>query len=627
MSMDIDADSPVAEGSTRTATPERQRSRPAWLRRDVFGVDAVVVLLLVIPLVIGLAAHMRWGLLYPPDSRYYVTMALRDMGKSPAEAMTQQLKVTGQPAESWYFSSADPVWRMVQPRMLYPLLSVPFVWMFGVSVGMAVVPALAMLITVLAVARLVQRRYGPFTALAAAGALTATGIAVWLPMALTDAPAVALVALILLRLPLGRRTSGRDLIWLGAYAAGLCMTRQVTPMIAGLVCGGWLWAFLFPAPGLPRRFRNEWLAPAAVVTGVSLVGQAAFSKAYPYNVTQQFLYASDQPTLHKALMNLPSLSWSLARSEVVYMLHNDHYLLVLMTAPLVYALIRFKDEMVGMFLGGAAGTAVLVLANGIPSGMRYESVLAPAAVLVFGALTERLGPVALRGGPVAEISPALIPRPAPPAPASAAPRAQSRREMLRIGTLAATCLAVLAGAVAWSATHGSGSVVALVPTSPASAAALADTTAAVVPADREPAEHILEDCFSQASIMSQGGLNWLYMIADWRHPLRYRPMGPSDPGWLHRAPDGTATIRFGDFTLPQQIRFGAALSLQNTVKPETLKVLWRRTSGFGEDVVFRVADQHGHEQTGRATVLYPLRPSVTGLVTRLVFDSPGGTAR
>lgn len=627
MSTDIDSDSPVSDGLTRTATPERRHGRHAWLRRDIFGVDAVVALLLVIPLVVGLASHMRWGALYPPDSRYYVTMALRDMGKSPAEALTQQLKVTGQPAESWYFSSADPVWRMVQPRILYPLLSVPFVWMFGVSVGMAVVPALAMMVTVLAAARLVQRRYGPFAALAAAGALAATGIATWLTMAITDAPAVALVALILLRLPLGRRTSGRDLIWLGAYAAGLCMTRQVTPMIAGLVCGGWLWAFLFPVQGRPRRFRNEWLAPAAVVTGVSLVGQAAFSEAYPYNATQQFLYAGDQPTLHQALLHLPSLSWSLARSEVVNMLHNDRYLLILMTAPLVYVLIRFKDEVVGVFLGGAAGTAVLVLANGVPSGMRYESVLAPVAVLVFGALTDRFGPAVLHGGLVPQTSPAQIPRPASPARSSDAPMVEPRREMLRIGALAMTCLAVLAGAVAWSATHGTRSVVAAVPTSPASAAALAGRGAAVVPVNQESAELVLQDCLSQASIMSQNGFNWLYMIVDWRHPLRYRPLHPSDPGWLHRAPDGTATIRFGDFTLPQQIRFGAALSLQNTVKPQSLKVLWRRTSPFGEDVVFRVADRQGHEHTGRATVLYPLRPLVTGLVTQLVFDSPRGAAR
>jgi hypothetical protein len=157
--------------------------------------------------------------------------------------------------------------------------------------------------------------------------------------------------------------------------------------------------------------------------------------------------------------------------------------------------------------------------------------------------------------------------------------------------------------------------------SPAAAAALAGTHFAVIPRNREPAELILRDGLSQAELMSQNIGNWLYMVADWRHPLRYRPQHPSDPGWSNRAPDGTAIIRFGDFTLRQQIRFGAALSLQGTVQPDTLEVLKRRTSRFGEDVTFRVADRRGHEHTGRATVLYPLRPMITGMITQLVFDS------
>jgi len=50
-------------------------------------------------------------------------------------------------------------------------------------------------------------------------------------------------------------------------------------------------------------------------------------------------------------------------------------------------------------------------------------------------------------------------------------------------------------------------------------------------------------------------------------------------------------------------------------------VLKRHTSRFGEDVTFQVADDKKHEHTGRATVLYPLRPLVTGLITQLVLDS------
>jgi hypothetical protein len=629
MSLDSDTRSQEADGSasggsaSEGASTRRRRWRPEWLRRrDILGVDAVVALLLVIPLGIGLAAHMRWGSLYPPDSRYYVTMALRDMGQSPADALNGQLKVTGWPAESWYFSSSDPVWRMVQPRMLYPLMSVPFVWMFGAPVGMAVVPALSMAVAVLAGARLVQRFYGPFAALAAAGIFAATGVSTWLSMAITDPLAVALVAVILLRLPLGRRTSRRDLVWLALYAVLLCTTRQVAPMTAGLVCGGWLWTAMFVPEDRPRRLarlRNEWLAPAAIVAGISLAGQEAFSWAYPYDVTQQFLYASDRPTLSGALLKLPSTAWSLTQSEVLNMLQNDRYLLFLMAVPLLYVLLRFKDVKTGLFLGGLAGTSVLVVANGVPSGMRYESVLAPVAVLLVGALVHDLGPIALSGS--GSEDPAGTERAEVPRPRGITSPAASRRAVLPTAGLAAICLTVVAGIVGWSATHGSRSVVGAVRTSPAAAAALAGSGHEVVPANQEPAALILQDGFSQATAMAANEGSWLYMIADWRHPIRYRPLAQTDPGWAFRAPDGTAIVRFGDFTQPQQIRFGSALSLRGTVDPRTLKVLTSHASRFGADLTFRVADDKGREHTGRATVLYPLRPLVTGLITQLVFDS------
>lgn len=627
MSLGADTRSQAADGSAASESPiRRRRGRPDWLRRrDVFGIDGVVALLLIIPLGIGLASHMRWGSLYPADSRYYVTMALRDMGMSPAEALTGQLKVTGWPAESWYFSSSDPVWRMVQPRMLYPLLSVPFVWMFGAPVGMAVVPTLSMAVAMLAGARLVQRLYGPFAALAAAGVFAATGVSTWLSMAITDPLAIALVALILLRLPLRRRTSRRDLVWLALYAALLCTTRQVAPMTVGLVGGGWLWTSMFgpagppgPAgrPGRLARLRNEWLAPAAVVAGISVAGQEAFSLAYPYDVTQQFLYASDQTTLFRALLKLPSTAWSLAQAEVLNMVQNDRYLLFLMAVPFVYVVLRFRDVTTGLFLGGLAGTAVLAVANGVPSGMRYESVLAPVAVLLVGALAHDLGPVALSGGGSEAPAGAGVPR-----PRSLTPPSAPRRWVLPTAGLAAISLVAVAGIVGWSATHGSRSVVGAVRTSPAAAAALAGSGHQVIPVTREPAELILKDGLSQAEVMAAKGGNWLYMIVDWRHPVRYRPLAPADPGWTSRGPDGTAIVRFGDFTLPQQIRFGSALSLRDTVKPQTLKVLTSRTSRFGEDVTFRIADRDGREHTGQATVLYPLRPLVTGLITRLVFDA------
>src|SRR5258708_7665283 len=71
----------------------------------------------------------------------------------------------------------------------------------------------------------------------------------------------------------------------------------------------------------------------------------------------------------------------------------------------------------------------------------------------------------------------------------------------------------------------------------------------------------------------RGQSSALATYADWRHPLRYRPTGPADPGWNARGADGTAVVRFGDFAHPQIWRFGSALSLQGKADPDSIKVL------------------------------------------------------
>jgi hypothetical protein len=80
-------------------------------------------------------------------------------------------------------------------------------------------------------------------------------------------------------------------------------------------------------------------------------------------------------------------------------------------------------------------------------------------------------------------------------------------------------------------------------------------------------------------------------------------------------------IRFGDYTMVEQSRLGAALSLHNTVRPETLNITNRQASPFGQDVTFSVADNRGRLHRGHATVLYPLRPAGSAMITELVFTS------
>lgn len=99
----------------------------------------------------GLVFGFDYGL-YQPDGKYYTYMALDIISQNPNESAQQVV--------DWYkaksykgniFTTLDllpetsPIYSFVSHRVLYPLLSVPFVFAFGIP-GMLVVPALSFLI-------------------------------------------------------------------------------------------------------------------------------------------------------------------------------------------------------------------------------------------------------------------------------------------------------------------------------------------------------------------------------------------------------------------------------------------------------------------------------------------------
>jgi hypothetical protein len=99
----------------------------------------------------GLSLNFDYGL-YQPDGAHYFYRTLVFLGHDSFSASNQ--------VADWYrlngiknniFDPAilrpenEQLWGLVSPRILYPLLSVPFVWLFGAA-GMLVVPVLSFLI-------------------------------------------------------------------------------------------------------------------------------------------------------------------------------------------------------------------------------------------------------------------------------------------------------------------------------------------------------------------------------------------------------------------------------------------------------------------------------------------------
>lgn len=104
----------------------------------------------------GLIYGLDFGLFHP-DGQLYTFKTLTLLGKSELEAgtlvsdwySTHAFKLRFFEPTSLYFD-IHPLWQLYKPRVLYPILSVPFVAIFGIP-GMLVVPALSMLVLLVSV--------------------------------------------------------------------------------------------------------------------------------------------------------------------------------------------------------------------------------------------------------------------------------------------------------------------------------------------------------------------------------------------------------------------------------------------------------------------------------------------
>jgi len=133
------------------------------LYKSIFKFKYIPYLVILTAWVISLAAKLHthglmYGLdfgLYHPDGTLYTFRTLTWMGKTQAEA--------GLEISQWYASHAskfinvdpgslnfevNPGWDIYKLRYLYPLLSIPFVFLFGIA-GMLAVPAISMLVLML----------------------------------------------------------------------------------------------------------------------------------------------------------------------------------------------------------------------------------------------------------------------------------------------------------------------------------------------------------------------------------------------------------------------------------------------------------------------------------------------
>ena len=217
---------------------------------------------------------------YQPDGKYYTYMALEYLNHSPARSAQQVV--------DWYLAngfkmniftiqdlmpSTSYAYPMISHRILYPLLSVPFVAAFGIP-GMLVIPALSLLVLFLAIQKLSQKLNKPWIGLGVVLTLAlSTTVLRWMMVNCTDALLVALFAFVPFSILAFKQRSRWALPTLGLLIVLTSTTRFVLPF--------WLAILVVLAIRYKRVFEIGFLFLLSILCSIPALQAQASSALLP----------------------------------------------------------------------------------------------------------------------------------------------------------------------------------------------------------------------------------------------------------------------------------------------------------------------------------------------------------
>lgn len=318
----------------------------------------------------GLVYGLDFGL-YHPDGTLYTFRTLTWSGMSEVDA--------GREISNWYSNHAskfvnvdpnslhfntNPGWEIYKLRYLYPLLSIPFVLLFGIS-GMLVIPALSMLTLMLCVYRICAYYQKGHLGIALAF-LYSTSITVcrWMYVNTADALLTALFSIVVL-LIIGKMTSRRYLLALLALVVATSFTRFA------------LFAWL--ALGIVYLLRDsKW-------TGFSVMGISAlsFTPTLFSNFGPSVLASESSLPLTEKVLRFPLSCLRIAFYEIAELVVLDRYLIVFLMLVTLVAFLAFKSESANFFLAMLVAVWLTGALNGVIGvNFRYQLPLLPFAAWV-----------------------------------------------------------------------------------------------------------------------------------------------------------------------------------------------------------------------------------------------------
>lgn len=336
------------------------------------------------------------------DSRLYLAWTYRYLGYSELDAAhrTHDFLVNMDGVtpcgfcwvpgyEHGFFSGANGA--VAGARPLYPLLSTPFVALFGPN-GMLVVPAVSFAVSIALVALLAHRLWGRHWGLLA-GMLLLIPVTVsrFGMFVMTESPAVALTLVCAMFLPLARTPRRRDLLWFTvALVAGLCVRQFAIALTAGVALA---WFVVWVRD---RRLLNAWWRYAAAAIGatlLTLVGQSLITNIWlgggALDLSARYQQLTCQALHHCGVRSVPWGVRYIAKADYHY-IRTDLGLVAVVVLAVVAVLWRHRSELTALTAGAAVATGVLNLVVVWPSDYRYFVPIQPLIVLAGLALVADL---------------------------------------------------------------------------------------------------------------------------------------------------------------------------------------------------------------------------------------------
>lgn len=287
----------------------------------------------------GLILGFDYGI-YQPDGKYYTYMALDILRQNPiqsAQEVVDWYAVHG--FKMQFFSvedlipSTSPVYHLIAHRILYPLLSVPFVAVLGIP-GMLVIPTLSLLVLMLSIQVLANRAKRPLLGLILVFSLSISPtVSRWMILNCTDSLLTAIYAFVPFAIVKFEKNKKKGLLYLGILIVLTSATRFTLP----------IWLAIFGVLFLRRIHRKELM----------LLGSLSIIAAIPALKAQSstaLLPGESEASLISKVLQLPISFVKVVSIDVLQFGVLDRLLLLILALALAISLRLWRNLSSSIFL-------------------------------------------------------------------------------------------------------------------------------------------------------------------------------------------------------------------------------------------------------------------------------------